>query len=76
MQKADSSTKGYDSTSAENLHNDFGHQGRDRVTFLILLEENCHRYLRRKVSTNHRASLMTIQASYPFGLVCMDFLTL
>lgn len=74
----------------KNLHNDFGHQGRDRVTSLVRDRfywngmncdidrwiKNCHRCLRRKVPTNQRAPLMPIQTSYPLELVCMDFLTL
>lgn len=74
----------------KNLHNDFGHQGRDRVTSLVRDRfywngmncdidrwiKNCHRCLRMKVPTNQRAPLMPIQTSYPLELVCMDFLTL
>ena len=74
----------------KNLHNDFGHPGRDRLLSLVKDRfywpgvnndidkwiKGCHRCLRRKVPPNQRAPLMPIQTSYPLELVCMDFLTL
>ena len=71
------------------LHDKFGHPGRERTTSLIKdrfywigmhqdIEnwiKNCNRCVHRK-STNQRAPLVNIQSSYPLELVCMDFLTL
>ena len=74
----------------KNLHNDFGHHGKDRVISLVRDRfywngmnsdidhwiKNCHRCLRRKVPTNQRAPLIPIKTPYPLEVVCMDFLTL
>ena len=62
----------------KNLHNDFGHQGKDRVISLVRDRfywngmnsdidhwiKNCHRCLRRKVLTNKRAPLIPIKTPY------------
>ena len=72
------------------LHNQLGHQGRDRTISLLKdrffwpgmnrdTEEwiaNCGRCLRRKTPTNTRAPLVSIVTSEPLELVCMDFLQL
>ena len=74
----------------KNLHNDFGHQGRDRVISLVRnifywngmnsdndhWIKNCHRCLWRKAPTNQGAPLIPIKTLYPLELVCMDSLTL
>lgn len=72
------------------LHNDMGHQGRDRTLSLVKdrfvwqgmtrdVEDwvtDCDRCIRRKQPLNHRAPLVNIETKEPLELVCMDFLTL
>ena len=72
------------------LHNNFGHQGRDRTISLVRDRffwpgmcrdiENwiskCERCMRRKTPTNVRAPLINITTSQPLELVCLDFLSL
>jgi len=72
------------------LHNNFGHPGRDRMLSLLrdrcywpgMKEDveawiqNCGRCLRRKTPTNIRAPLVNITTTHPLELVCMDYLTL
>ena len=72
------------------LHNDMGHQGRDRTTSLVQdrfywygmtsdidhLISNCTRCLRRKTPTDTRAPMVSITTSQPLEMVCLDFLKL
>ncbi|XP_063438199.1 uncharacterized protein LOC134719148 [Mytilus trossulus] len=72
------------------LHNNMGHQGRDRTTSLVKdryfwsgmhkdIEEwiqRCPRCLKRKRLPNDKAPLKSIKTSQPQEIVCMDFLTL
>ena len=72
------------------LHNDMGHQGRDRTTSLVKDRfywygitrdidnwiQRCPRCLKRKKPTTERAPLTSIETSQPMEIVCMDFLTL
>ena len=72
------------------LHDQFGHQGRDRTTSLVKerffwpgmskdIEQwlaNCGRCVRRKSPTNTRAPLCNITTSEPLELVCIDYLLL
>ena len=72
------------------LHDQFGHQGRDRTTSLVkerffwpgmikYIEQwvaNCGRCVRRKSPTNTRAPLCNITTSEPLELVCIDYLLL
>lgn len=71
------------------LHDKFGHPGRERTASLIndilywvgLNQDidnwikNCNRCVHRK-STNQKAPLVNITSTYPLELVCIDFLTL
>lgn len=82
--------KCYVNTVLEQLHNRFGHGGRERTMSLIRDRfywnrmfsdtedwiRNCQRCVCRKTSTNQRAPLIGIKTYYPLELVCMDFLTL
>lgn len=72
------------------LHNDAGHQGRDRTTSLIksrffwpgldmFVEKQvreCQRCIRRKSSVSNSAPLVSVESTYPLELVCMDYLSL
>ena len=72
------------------LHNDMGHQGRDRTTSLVQDRfywygmtsdidhwiSNCTRCLRRKTPTDTRAPMVSITTSQPLEMVCLDFLKL
>ena len=72
------------------LHDDMGHQGRDKTLSLVRdrfvwygmnrdVEEwirQCNRCVRRKSPTNERAPLVNIETSQPLELVCMDYLSL
>lgn len=71
------------------LHDKFGHPGRERTASLIKDRfywvgmnqdidnwiKNCNRCVHRK-STNQKAPLVNITSTYPLELVCIDFLTL
>ncbi|XP_053402677.1 uncharacterized protein LOC128557996 [Mercenaria mercenaria] len=73
----------------EALHNDLGHQGRDRTTslfkerfyfpgldtFVAEQVRNCGRCIRRK-SLSSKAELVPILSSAPMQVVCLDFLSL
>ena len=80
----------YRDTVLTGLHDDVGHQGRDRTLSLVqdrfywpkMAKEveqwikQCQRCLSRKASTNVRAPMVSIQSTQPLEIVCMDFLTL
>ena len=82
--------RAYVNHALEELHNKFGHPGRERTYSLIRDRfywngmfkdidnwiKACHRCLRRKVPTNQRAELVNIETTYPLELVCMDYLSL
>ena len=73
-----------------SLHDQMGHQGRDRTTSLIRdrffwhgltrdVEDwisSCDRCLKRKTPRRDQAPLVSITTSQPLKLVCMDFLGL
>ncbi|XP_053380214.1 uncharacterized protein LOC128548783 [Mercenaria mercenaria] len=72
------------------LHQDMGHQGRDRATSLLKerfywpgmdadiagLVSRCDRCIRRKTSLGFAAGLINIESSAPMELVCIDYLSL
>lgn len=72
------------------LHDDAGHQGRERTTALIksrfywpgmdlFIEQKvsqCPRCIRRKKKEIRATGLVPITSTYPLELVCMDFLSL
>ena len=72
------------------LHDEAGHQGRDRTISLIrsrffwplmdqFVESNirkCSRCIRRKSKEKKAAPLVSIETSYPMELVCIDYLSL
>lgn len=74
----------------QKIHNEMGHQERDRTISLLrdrfywhgmtkYVESwisNCDRCLRRKTSTKQRAPNVSIETSQPLELVCMNFLGL
>ena len=74
-----------------SLHNDMGHQGRERTLSLLKSRlfwvgmdkdvsdriASCANCVRRKTpSTNRTANLVSIETSSPMELVCMDYLCL
>lgn len=73
----------------KSLHNDVGHPGRDRTTSLVKerfwwpgmtkdIEQwgkTCERCVKRK-ATGDKAPLVSITATQPLELVCLDYLTL
>ena len=72
------------------LHDDCGHQGRDRTCSLIKSRfywpgvdsdvekqvRNCPNCIQRKARVKNSAPLVSVESSYPMELVCMDYLTL
>ena len=74
----------------KHLHDDMGHQGRDRTLSLVrsrfywpALEKdvedkvkNCGRCIRRKSSIKPSAELVNISTTQPMELICIDFLSL
>ena len=74
----------------KQLHDDLGHQGRDRTLSLVRsrfywpglendVEEkikNCGRCIRRKTPVKPSAELINITSSQPMELLCIDFLSL
>ena len=74
----------------KQLHDDLGHQGRDRTLSLVRsrfywpglendVEEkikNCGRCIRRKTPVKPSAELVNINSSQPMELLCIDFLSL
>lgn len=71
------------------LHDDMGHQGRDKTVSLVRDRfiwfgmnrdvdkwiSNCDRCIRRKAVTD-KAPLTSVETTQPLELVCMDYLTL
>ena len=74
----------------KQLHDDLGHQGRDRTLSLVRsrfywpglendVEEkikNCGRCIRGKTPVKPSAELVNISSSQPMELLCIDFLSL
>ena len=74
----------------KHLHDDVGHQGRDRTLSLVWaifywpgLEKdvedkikNCGRCIRRKTPVKPNAELVNITSTQPMELICIDFLSL
>lgn len=74
----------------KSLHDDLGHQGKDRTLFLLRsrfywpgLESDvdtyireCGRCIRQKTHEKRSAELVNITTSQPMELVCIDFLSL
>ena len=72
------------------LHDDNGHQGRDRTSWLIKTRffwlwmdkdieskvRHCDRCIRQKTRPVHAAELVNITSSAPMELVCIDYLSL
>ena len=72
------------------LHDDMGHQGKDKTLSLIRDRfvwygmtrdvdqwiTQCDRCIRRKTPTSERAPLVNIETYQPLELVCMDYLSL
>ena len=80
----------YRTTALRGLHNETGHQGRDR-TFSLLQErfyfpgmskmvdnwiKGCDRCVRRKTNINARAPVVNTTTCQPMELLCIDYLTL
>ncbi|KAL5011209.1 hypothetical protein ScPMuIL_011709, partial [Solemya velum] len=77
-------------TVMKSLHDDSGHQGRDRTRWLVKQRffwtgldsdvdryvKNCANCIRRKSPIGISAELVPIQTSQPMELVCIDFLGL
>jgi ABC-type uncharacterized transport system ATPase subunit len=73
-----------------SLHNDMGHQCRDKALSLVkdrfvwygMIRDvetwiaNYNICIRRKKPTSERAALINIESSQPLELVCMDYLSL
>ena len=74
----------------EHLHDDMGHQGRDRTLSLVRQRfywpgldsdvenkvKNCVRCIQRKTLPKPSAELVNISTTQPMELVCIDFLSL
>lgn len=74
----------------KGLHDDVGHQGRDRTLWLVKQRffwpgqekdvirkvQTCPNCIRRKSSTKAQAHLVPFQSSHPMELVCIDYLSL
>jgi transposase InsO family protein len=74
----------------QGLDDDAGHQGRDRTLFLIksrlnwpgmdkdieIKVKSCSNCILRKSKCKTSAELVNIKSSYPFELVCIDYLSL
>ena len=72
------------------LHDEAGHQGRDRTLSLVKSRfywpgmdgdvekkvRNCPRCIRRKSQAKTSANLVLVESTFPMDLVCMDFLSL
>ena len=72
------------------LHDDIGHQGRDRTLVLLKTRffwigmnagvdrnvRECGRWIRQKSRPRPAAELVNISSSYPMELVCIDYLSL
>ena len=82
--------KRYRELVLRSLHDDAGHQGRDKTLSLVRDRyywpgmardvdhklKTCERCIKRKAPTDVRAPLVNIETSQPLELVCIDFLTL
>ena len=82
--------RSYINTVLQQLHDKFGHPGRERTSSLVRDRfywsgmtkdidnwvKNCRRCIHRKTPTTQRAPLTNIRTSYPLELVCMDYLQL
>ena len=80
----------YHDIALAGLHDEAGHQGRDRTFSLVKSRffwpgmdgdiekyiKNCPRCIRRKTRVPSSAKLVTVDSTYPMDLVCMDFLSL
>ena len=80
----------YRDLALTGYHDDTGHQGRDRTTYLIksrfywpgmdrdieLKVQNCQRCICRKTPSRSSAELVNIYTTQPMELVCMDYLSL
>ena len=80
----------YHDIALAGLHDEAGHQGRDRTLSLVKSRffwpgmdgdiekyiKNCPRCIRRKTRVPTLAILVTVDSTYPMDLVCMDFLSL
>ena len=74
----------------QHLHDDVGHQGRDRTLSLVRARfywpglesdvlnkvKNCEKCIKRKTIPAPSAELVNITSSQPMELVCIDFLSL
>ena len=80
----------YRDIALQGLHDEAGHQGRDRTMSLVKSRfywpgmdgdiekfvKNCPRWIRRKAQGRTSAKLVVVESTYPMDLVCMDFLSL
>ena len=80
----------YHDISLAGLHDEAGHQGRDRTLSLVKTRfcwpgmdgdiekyiKNCPRYIRRKTQGKTSAKLVAVDSTYSMDLVYMDFLSL
>ncbi len=80
----------YKTTILKALHDDSGHQGRDRTVSLVRARffwpgladdvdryvKNCLNCQKRKSKVSRKTELVSIQTSQPMELVCLDYLTL
>ena len=80
----------YRDIALAGLHDEAGHQGRDRTMSLVKSRfywpgmdgdiekkvKNCPRCIRRKTQSRNSANLVLVESTYPMDLVCMDFLSL
>lgn len=80
----------YRNFAFQGIHNDAGHQGRDKELWLAKQRfvwnciekeikervETCGRCIRRKTAENPRANLVNIKSTKPLEILCIDFLTL
>ena len=80
----------YRSIVLQHLHDDVGHQGRDRTLSLVRARfywpglesdvlnkvKNCEKCIKRKTIPPPSAELVNITSSQPMELVCIDFLSL
>ena len=80
----------YRDVAITGLHDDVGHQGRDRTLYLVKsrfywpgLDKDverwvatCSKCIMRKSKVQRSACLVNIQSSQPLELVCLDFLGL
>ena len=77
----------YRDIAIAGLHDEAGHQGRDRTMSLVKSRfywpgmdsdiekkvKNCSRCIRRKTQSRNSANLVLVESTYPMDLVCMDF---